>query len=106
MWFEYNQRPLKWNLPIGVQFDTAIGLRRKSEETPWCLTFHYKDNPVQNTLIGNARKTFHFNFMHALKESQALRMGDANEILQFLWQSDENKMIEDGLFRNNYEAFW
>lgn len=83
-----------------------MGLARKSEETPWCLTFHYKDNPAPNTLIGNANKTFHFNFMHALKESQTLRMGDANEIMQFLMQSDEKKMIQDGLFRNNYEAFW
>jgi hypothetical protein len=43
--------------------------------------------------------------MHSLKESQSLRMGDANEIMQFLWQSDEKKMIE-GLSRNNYEAFY
>ena len=33
-------------------------------------------------------------------------MGDANEIMQFLWKSDETKMVEDGLFRNNFEAFW
>ena len=46
MWFEYDQKPPKWNLPIGVQFDTSVGLERKSEETPWCLTFHYKDNPI------------------------------------------------------------
>ena len=84
MWFEFNQKPLKWNLPIGVQFDTAVGLELKGDQTPWQLTFHYKDNPEPNPLIGNARKTFHFNFMHYLKESQALRMGDANEILQFL----------------------
>lgn len=51
-------------------------------------------------------KTFHFNFMNSLKESQCLRMDDANEIMQFLVQRDEKKMIEDGLFKNNYEAFW
>ena len=51
-------------------------------------------------------KTFHFHFMHSLKESQVLRMDDANEIMQFLVQKDEKKMIEDGLFKNNYEAFW
>jgi len=51
-------------------------------------------------------KTFHFNFMNSLKESQCLRMDDANEIMQFLVERDEKKMIEDGLFKNNYEAFW
>lgn len=48
MWFEFNGSDLKWSLPIGVQFDTAVGLKRKKDETPWCLTFHYKDNPNQN----------------------------------------------------------
>ena len=57
-------------------------------------------------MVHNAMKTFHFNFMHSLKESQCLRMDDANEIQQFLVQKDEKKMIEDGLFKNNYEAFW
>ena len=26
MWFEFNGKDLKWNLPIGVQFDTAVGI--------------------------------------------------------------------------------
>ena len=43
--------------------------------------------------------------MNALKEAQTLRMGDANEIMQFLNQQDEKRMIE-GLFKNNYEQFW
>ena len=71
MWFEFNGGDLKWGLPIGVQFDTAVGLKRKKDETPWCLTFHYKDNPNQNQhfMVQNAMKTFHFNFMNSLKES-------------------------------------
>ena len=50
-------------------------------------------------------KTFHFNFMHSLKESQVLRMDDANEIMQFLVQRDEKKMIEDGLFKPKLQVF-
>lgn len=57
-------------------------------------------------MIGSPQKTWQTNFMHALKESQTLRIGDANEIMQFLNQNDEKKMIHDGLFRNNYDAFW
>ena len=25
MWFEFNAHPLKWNIPVGVQFDTLVG---------------------------------------------------------------------------------
>ena len=48
MWFEFDQKDLKWGYPIGVQFDTAVGINNKKDETPWCLTFHYKDNPNPN----------------------------------------------------------
>lgn len=47
MWFEFMGKDLKWNIPIGVQFDTAVGLSEKKEEIPWCLIFHYKDNPTK-----------------------------------------------------------
>ena len=41
MWFSYEGRPLKWDVPIGVQFDTLIGFgggadgRDKASELPW-----------------------------------------------------------------------
>ncbi len=49
MWFSFNGKPLKWNLPIGVQFDTMFGLAKKKEQIPWTLTFHYKDCPIKHT---------------------------------------------------------
>ena len=35
-----------------------------------------------------------------------MRVGDANEIITGLAKKDETKMIEDGLFKNQYENFW
>jgi len=29
MWFEFNNTPLKWNVPIGVQFDALVGIAQK-----------------------------------------------------------------------------
>jgi len=49
MWFEFNGTPLKWNMPIGVQFDTLFGISQKRDHIPWTLTFHYKDNPIKQT---------------------------------------------------------
>jgi hypothetical protein len=54
----------------------------------------------------SGHKTYHFNFMNSLKESLFLRMGDANEILGNLSKKDEQKMVNEGLLKNNYTAFW
>jgi len=39
MWFEYNKIPLRWDVPIGVLFDTLVGFgdsdTSKSKELPW-----------------------------------------------------------------------
>ena len=40
MWIEYNGQPLRWDVPIGVQFDTLVGFgdhmnTNKSQELPW-----------------------------------------------------------------------
>ena len=49
MWFECNDKPMRWEVPIGVQFDTMVGLggetRDKSRSLPWELIFHYKGAP-------------------------------------------------------------
>lgn len=107
MWFEFDRKPLKWNLPIGVQFDTLFGLERKKEQIPWKLIFHYKDCPIKHTYsFKSALKAYQYTFINSLKESQHLRIGDAAEILSHLTQVDASKMINEGLFKNNYETFW
>lgn len=51
-------------------------------------------------------KAYQYTFINSLKESQYLRIGDANEILTNLTSLDANKMIKDGLCKNLYETFW
>ena len=107
MWFSFNGKPLKWSVPIGVQFDTMFGLAQKKEQIPWSLTFHYKECPIKATFsFKSALKAYQYTFINSLKESQHLRVGDAAEILSHLTQVDANKMVKDGLFKNNYETFW
>jgi len=46
MWFEGpNRKPLRWSLPLGVQFDAITGLEGKNKDLPWELVFHYKNFP-------------------------------------------------------------
>jgi hypothetical protein len=46
-----------------------------------------------------------FSFINSIKESHALRLGSANEILAQMKKSEEEKLIE-GLNKHNYEIFW
>ena len=70
MWFSFNGKPLKWNLPIGVQFDTMFGLAKKKEQIPWVLTFHYKDCPIKHTYsFKTPLKAYQYTFINSLKES-------------------------------------
>lgn len=115
MWFEYDGQPLRWEVPIGVQFDTLIGSRKfeasGSNDLPWELVFHYKGCPEDQVarlqknggLIGiNYIK---FYFINSLKESHVLRMGSANEILSQMRRSEEEKLLS-GIQKHNYEWFW
>ena len=39
MWFEYESVPLRWQIPIGVLFDLAVGEETNREDVlPWKIT--------------------------------------------------------------------
>lgn len=105
MWFEFNNTPLKWSVPIGVQFDSLVGIQHKQKDLPWCLTFHYKGFPEEQVLKLEGLNFFKFHFINALKESHALKMGSAQELLANIQTKDVSRMIE-GLRKHNYENFW
>lgn len=69
MWFEFNNIPLKWNVPIGVQFDYIIGCKDKQNDLPFCLIFHYKGIPEEQLLKLEGLSFMRFYFINALKES-------------------------------------
>ena len=121
MWFEYNGTPLRWDVPVGVQFDTLVGFgddestvgqNGKARELPWQLVFHYKsvgDDQSRVKLQKNGPiigiKYIEFSYVNALKESHVLRMGSANEILAQMKKYEEEKLLE-GILKHNYELFW
>ena len=92
------------NVPIGVQFDTLVGIQSKHKDLPWCLTFHYKGYQEEQGLKLEGLNFLRFHYINSLKESQNLRTGSSNEILS-MQKKDEQRMIE-GLKRHNYENFW
>jgi len=102
-------------VPIGVQFDTLVGLgttnHPKTQNLPWQLCFHYKGCPDEQMarLQKNGGqigiKYIRFNYINSLKESHVLRMGTANEILAQMKKYEEEKLL-DGIQKHSYELFW
>lgn len=111
MWFEFNDKPLRWEVPIGVQFDTLIGLggetRDKSSSLPWEIVFHYKGAPDEIIKLQKNGGIIDisyvkFSYINSLKESHVLRMGSAHEILAQMKKSEEEKLFS-GIQKHNYE---
>lgn len=52
MWFEYKKSALRWEVPVGVQYDTLVGIgEKKEDELPWHLIFHYKGNADEQSRV-------------------------------------------------------
>ena len=99
MYFETNNRiPLKWDIRIGVQFDTIVGMggedRLKSSELPWKLEFHYKGCPDDFVKLNKSGAVIDVSYIkhsyiNSLKESTATRTGSANEIIAQMKKNEE-----------------
>lgn len=82
-----------------------IGFCEKQHDLPWCLTFHYRGFPEEQVLRLEGLNFFKFHFINALKESQYLRLGSAQEILGTMQKKEETRMIE-AIIKHNFESFW
>jgi hypothetical protein len=62
-------------VPIGVQFDTIVGIKNKQKDLPWCLTFHYKDFPEDINIHLQGLNFLKYHYINSLKECHNMRMG-------------------------------
>ena len=110
MWFDFDDKPLHWEVPIGVQFDTLVGVNNKEQELPWRLNFHYSGAPEESVKLRKVgalidMSYIKFSYINSLKESHLLRMGTAHEILAQMKKQDEEKLLS-GIHKHSYETFW
>ena len=47
IWFEYNDVPLRWHLPVGVLFDMAHLHNETDIELPWKVIVHFQTFPSE-----------------------------------------------------------
>jgi hypothetical protein len=84
LWFEHDDRPLRWHVPIGVLFDHAVGLD-DGRALPWRLVAHFSNFPVQTLLRGGGLRAdttaVGASYLNALKESSFLRFGGTQLVM-------------------------
>jgi autophagy-related protein 5 len=105
-WFEFEEVPLKWSLPVGLLFDTLTGLDpgARRRETVWNLTLHYRNYPSEYILPLASAGTLEQHWMNQVKESCYVQNGTAKPIMSLSKQlsSDLWKSVET----HNFNLFW
>ncbi|AOA65123.1 GQ67_04818T0 [Komagataella phaffii] len=103
-WFSFQDVPIRWNLPIGVNFDIMTGLN-PDEPTleEWNIILNYSNYPNTIVPIFNSKKSnganfhrhddriqfFHVYWLNQMKESCYCINGNCNSIMS-LSKTDSN----------------
>lgn len=114
VWLEYDETPLKWNLPVGVLYDTLTlpETNRREDSNIWTLHLRFKDQYPKTTIIPfiytvtdddndssviDYAKSLHELMVNQLKQSCFVMNGTAKPMLNLskedstkLWESIEN----------------
>ncbi|XP_065319952.1 autophagy protein 5-like isoform X2 [Gordionus sp. m RMFG-2023] len=91
-WLENNGKPLKWNYPIGVLYDTYQNKITK----PWNLVIHFE-------LLQYTAETIEALFFSMLKEADYLKSKSQN--INSLQKKDLNQLWQS-LISNDFDLFW
>lgn len=112
VWLEYEQVPIKWNLPVGVLYDYLYLPARENIDS-WTLTMKYDDDyPIEhvipfNELLPNGEvdylKTLHQVLTNQLKQSCFVINGTAKPIMQL--SEDNSKLLWKSILSRNLTNF-
>lgn len=102
-WFEVDGKPLQWHYPIGAIFDV-----QGSRALPWVLTVHFEHYPNEEILACNTdpaanNETIRVLFSETLKQSNVIKFGDANNLLNL--DSQDTGSLWGGFSRNDFGLF-
>lgn len=105
-WFSYKSEPLRFDIPIGILYDTLVEKSGdKSDPTaggtnlPFKITLQYKNFPTKTLQKGMIRHIF----PQALKESAMMRTGKASAVQDKL---EHVKSMLNAIRDGKYDDFW
>ncbi|KAI8897772.1 autophagy protein Apg5-domain-containing protein [Globomyces pollinis-pini] len=93
-WFEYNNIPLKWHLPVGLLYDQF------ELSSPWKIQLNLKNFPNDLFIFENEQMVLDL-FMSTIKEADYLRTGSIKRVMgisklqqETLWDSLKNTGLD------------
>ncbi|OQR94624.1 hypothetical protein ACHHYP_01036 [Achlya hypogyna] len=98
VWFSYNDRPLKWQLPFGVLYDLYA-----ESKLPWEITVHFQRYPTQQLLPCESLDAVEIHFMNSFKQALYLLYGSTKWIMNLPQQ--KQAQLWEGVMKNNYSLF-
>lgn len=118
IWLEYEQVPIKWNLPVGVLYDYLYkpGIQPESTNT-WCLNLRYKGDTFENNdypweyivpfqvKVNNCidySRSLNQIVMSQLKQAVFILNGNSKPVMN-LSKSDSNDLFESIRIHNLYD---
>ncbi|XP_074592916.1 autophagy protein 5 [Brevipalpus obovatus] len=100
LWIEYEDRPIKWHLPIGLSYDLV---NDGTTTLPWNLIVHFDNFPDDKLVRCNNRALIQSLFMSTLKESDTLK--HRSQIVSSMQKKEHNQMWH-GLQDDKFDQFW
>ncbi|RCK60910.1 Autophagy protein 5 [Candida viswanathii] len=112
VWLEYEQVPIKWNLPVGVLYDYLF-LPASKQSDCWTLAMRYDQNyPVEHIIPFYEKlpdgevdylTTLHQVLTNQLKQSCFVVNGSAKPIMQL--SEDNSKQLWQSIVSRNLTTF-
>eukprot|EP01029_Cantina_marsupialis_P012259 TRINITY_DN27080_c0_g2_i1.p1 TRINITY_DN27080_c0_g2~~TRINITY_DN27080_c0_g2_i1.p1 ORF type:complete len:345 (+),score=58.11 TRINITY_DN27080_c0_g2_i1:400-1434(+) len=100
-WFSFKGQPLKWQMPMGVIFDSMVQV--SGNELPiWSITVHFSSFP-KDALLQYSSKTLKDAFIHSLKQS-SLISSDSNKMMSL--PEEDVRQLWHGVESSSPEHFW
>lgn len=93
IWFEYDNRALRWNLPIGVLYDyysTYFGAT-----LPFKITMRFQGFPKANLLPCATERDVENAFFNSMKQALCLRFNTAQRLMEMA--KDEQEALWDSV---------
>jgi len=107
VWYEYESKPLRWNVPIGVLFDYYRNTNNDDtcdQNLPFRITIRFQGFPKANLLPCAAEIDVENAFFNSMKQALSLKFGSAKRLMEISKASQEN--LWDGIVFNKFDKYW